>query len=202
MRDDGCIHGFAGERNGEVQVSAGEPVPAEVSGMDDARHALTVGNVMGLHVLRFRVEDQAVHGVFIFVGIVCGVPICRQRELLSVPLGCDRFSVGRELAQNAVGEGSKKRSAATEACVAVEIVRRPIGHFGLQLLEGGGPENRNLALAGDIGADLIDIHAAAGDDGHGHELRFFSLGRAVSGQGDQRHAADLQLWGLGGGRRG
>ena len=112
----------------------------------------------------------------------------RQRDGVALPLGGQRLAVGRELAANAVGVGNQEGRAQPVAQVAVGVV------VHVEHLLGAGQVGRgqhvHVALAGEVGGDLQNLHAAAGSEGDAGELR---LGGADGGAGesDDLLAADL-----------
>ena len=52
-----------GEGDGEVQVGFGEPVAAEVAGMNHACDFFSAMDIFFGHVVGFGLQDEAVHGV-------------------------------------------------------------------------------------------------------------------------------------------
>jgi hypothetical protein len=59
----------------------------------------------------------------------------------------------------------------------------------------------NLSLAGQIGGDLEEVHAAAGKHDRGEKLRLAAVASLGAGQGNGGLAADERRFVVGGGRR-
>ncbi len=63
VRDNRGVHRIGGQRDGNNQVGLRQPVPAEIAGVNNARHLLTARNAVSLHVIGLRLQNQPVHGV-------------------------------------------------------------------------------------------------------------------------------------------
>ncbi len=119
--DDAGVHGVGGEGDGEVEVGLGEPVAAEVAGMDDAGDLLAAGDVFYGDVVGFGLEDEPVHGVALGAGKFADI-VGGQSDGVALPLGGEGLAVGGELAANAVGIGNEEGRAEAVAEIAVGIV--------------------------------------------------------------------------------
>ena len=102
--------------------------------------------------------------------------------------GGQRLAVGRELAANPVGIGHQEGRAQPVAQIAEGVVV----HVEHLLCAGqiGRGQHIHIALAGEVGGDLQNLHAAAGRERDAGELR---LGGADGGAGERDNllAADL-----------
>ena len=127
------------------------------------------------------------HGVALGGGFPADV-VGRQGDRVALPLCSQGLAVGGELAANPVGVGSQEGRAQPVAEIAEAVIVH-IEHL-LGIGEGGRHEHIHVALAGEVGGDLQDLHAAAGQDCDAGELR---LGRAHGGaaKDDDLLAADL-----------
>jgi hypothetical protein len=125
--------------------------------MDDARHPLAAGNLFDAHIASLGLEDQSVHGVALSRRQLAHV-VGRKGEGVALPLGGQRFAVGRELAANAVGIGNQEGRAQPIAQVA------EIGIVHVEHLLRGGQIGRSqyvyIALAGKVCGNLQNLHAA------------------------------------------
>src|SRR5271157_985790 len=159
--------------------------------MDGARDSLSIGRRLGLHVVRLRGEDQAVHGVRLGPGILA-LPVSREGDRLALPFRRDGFAVGRKLAAAAVGIRHEERSAKAKRSIAVLIVGAAV-ELGGSIGKRRRREHLNLALARNIGGDLEDIHAPAGEHGGGDELRLLAVTGGLALKLDDVLTANL-LW--------
>ncbi len=132
---------------------------AKVAGMDHAEDLLAAGNLLDADFVGLGLEDEPVHGVALGGGQVADV-VGRQGERVALPLGGQRLAVGRELAANPVGVGNQEGRAQPVTEIAVVVI------VHVEHLLGAGQIGRgqhiHIALAGEVGGDLQDFHAAAG----------------------------------------
>jgi hypothetical protein len=107
---------------------------------------------------------------------------------MPLPLGGQGLAVGRELAANAVGIRNQKGRSQPVAEVA-EVVIVHVEHF-FRAGQVGRGQHIHIALAGKVGRNLENLHAAARRNGDAGELR---LGGAdgSAGEEDDLLAADL-----------
>ena len=185
--NDGGIDSIGRKGDGEVEVGLRQPMTSEVAGVDDAGDFLSAGDILHADIVGLGLEDQAVHGVTLGARHLADV-VGRQRDGVALPLGRERLAVRRQLAANSIGVGNQERRAEPVAQVAVRIIVL-VQHLGRGGQIGRG-EHIDIALAGEVGRDLLDLHAAAGKDGDAGELR---LGGAcgLAGQGDNLLAANF-----------
>ncbi len=127
------------------------------------------------------------HGVALGGGQLADV-VGGQGKRVALPLGGQGLAVGRELAANPVGVGNKEGRAKPVTQIAVRVVVH-VQHF-LGFVQVGGHEHVDVALAGEVGGDLQDLHAATGQDGDAGELRLAGA-HGFAGEGDDFLAADL-----------
>jgi hypothetical protein len=129
-----------------------------------------------------------VHGVALGRGQFADV-VGRQSDGVALPLRGQGLAVGGKLAANPVRVRRQEGRAQAVAKIADSVVIVHVEH-----LLGGGQIGRgqhvDVALAGEVGGDLQNLHAAAGRNGDAGEL---GLGGADSfaGEGDYLLAADL-----------
>ena len=185
--NDAGVDGFGGERDSDDEVSLGEPVAAEVSGVDYAGDLFAAGNLFDLNVVGFCLEDEAVHGVALGGGQLADV-VGGESNGVAVPLCGEGFAVCRELAANPVGVRNEEGRAepVTEVAMGVIVDVEHLFCAG----EIGRGDDVDVALAGEVGGDLDDFHAAAGGERDAGEL---GCGGAFGGAGERDYllATDL-----------
>ncbi len=158
------------------KVGLREPVAVEVAGMNHACNLLAALDFLHGHVVGLGLQNQPVHGVDVAARLAAVVG--RQSDGVALPLGGQRLGVRRELAANAVGIRRQKGRAQPVAEVA-ELVIVHVEHL-LCAGQIGRGQHVYIALAGKVGGDLQNLHAAAGRESDAGELR---LGGADSRRG-------------------
>src|SRR5579863_10573398 len=105
-----------------------------------------------------RGEDQTMHGVQFRSGFLA-LPVRGELEHFAANHGLESFSVGREFAANAIWVRQQDRAAHGETFVAKGVVLLFEKVFGSRQIRR--IKNVNVSKAGNVGADLEEIHAIA-----------------------------------------
>src|ERR1700722_17797704 len=126
---NGGVDGAAGEGNAEGQVGLGEPVAAEIAGVDDAGLSLSVGGRLGVQRFSLAFENKSVDGVN-FGAVFVAFEVGGQGQSLAMPFGGEGLAIRRKLAADAVGVRHEKGPAAGEAEIADAVVTAALELIG------------------------------------------------------------------------
>jgi len=178
---DAGVHSLGSKADGDDEIGFGEPVAAEIPCMNDAGNLLPAGYVFHGDAVGFGFEDEAMHGVALGRGQLSDI-IGRQGNRMTLPLGGERLAVRGELAANPVGVGNQEGRTEPIAQIAEVVVVR-VEH----LFCAGQVWRRqhvHIALAGEVGGDLQNLHSAARRQRDAGEFRLGGTGGSAGERND------------------
>src|SRR5579875_186666 len=145
------------------------------------------------HVLKMRRQNQAMHGVQFRTGAFA-LPICREVVHFAADVCANEIAAGQKFAANAIRIRKKDGGTKGKAFVAEGIIF--IFKDVLGLGQAWRIENINVAEAGEVGADLQQVHAVSGQNRGAQELRLGAIHWPGAGENDRRLAAHGDEGGL------